>query len=236
MSGYGENILRKWVPAFVEAGLTIVSGLAYGIDAKAHQEALEREGGCIAVLAHGLDRVYPVAHTRLARAIVENGGCLLSEYAAGVPPQTFSFPRRNRIIAALAEVVLIVEAGEKSGTMHTARWALEIGHTVVVVPGDIFQEQSWGANRLIKEGAEPVTRPEDVLQHYQIPLPIITEKLRPGLTGTLSIVYEAIVHGGNTVDTIAALTQLPIQHILSSLSVLEIDGYLQRVDGLWRLA
>jgi DNA processing protein len=129
---YGERVVDWMVPTLVKSGLTIVSGLAYGIDALAHKYALEGGGRCVAVLGSGLDIIYPSAHRRLFLDIIEAGGCIVSEYPPGTPPLPHHFPQRNRIVAGLSKVVLIVEATSKSGTLSTANWAVEAGRDVCV--------------------------------------------------------------------------------------------------------
>lgn len=146
------------------AGLTVISGLAYGIDGAAHQGALEGKGNTIAVLGHGRDSVYPIAHHGLARQIAEKGGALVTEYPEGTPARPFHFPNRNRIIAALARAVLIVEAAPQSGSLSTAHHALELGIDVFVVPGSIHQPQSLGSNHLIRHGAQLVQSPRQLLE------------------------------------------------------------------------
>src|SRR5262249_28085953 len=145
------------------AGVTVVSGLAKGIDTAAHRAALEAGGRTIAVMGNGLEQVYPPENDGLARQIVErDAGAVVSEVAPGVPPDAVNFPRRNRIISGLSAGTVIVEAGERSGALITADFALEQGRDVLAVPGSIFSPQSAGTNDLLKQGATPVASVDDI--------------------------------------------------------------------------
>ena len=233
MSAYGQAVLNLLVPAFVRAGLIIVSGLAYGVDVAAHRRALAEKGRCVAVLGSGLDVVYPSAHLGTYREIIENG-CCLTEYPAGTQPYPGNFPARNRIVAALSPVVLIIEAGERSGTLSTARHAHEMGRTICVVPGDILREQSKGVNTLLKEGATPVTAAEDVLQFYGAELKTYSHaELHPALTGSPRFLYDCILRGPTTVEGLLKETNWDISRLYSTLSILEIDGYITCNQQQW---
>src|SRR5712691_10644013 len=163
-TSYGHAVAERLSRELAAAGVTVVSGLAKGVDTTAHRAAVQAGGRTIAVLGNGLDQVYPPENTNLARQIVESGaGAVLSEFAPGVPPDAVNFPRRNRIISGLSAATVIVEAGERSGALITADFALEQGREVFAVPGSIFSPMSIGPNELIKQGATPVTSAQDVL-------------------------------------------------------------------------
>lgn len=162
VSPYGRVVTTRFASELAAKGVVIVSGLALGVDSTAHQAALQTNGMTLAVLPSGLDRIYPRSHTGLARRIIEAKGLLVSEYAAGSEPRREHFIARNRIIAALAEGVLITEAAVASGSLHTARFALELGIPVLAVPGPITSPTSEGTNNLIKAGAVPVTSVADI--------------------------------------------------------------------------
>ncbi len=164
ISLYGKKITEYFVNALAQSGLTIVSGLALGVDGLAHQIALENRARTIAVLGSGLDIIYPPAHKKLAKKIIDSHGALLSEYPLKTHPSRLSFPARDRIIAGLSLGVLVIEAPIKSGALITARFALEQGREVFAIPGGIYNENSQGCNLLIKMGAKPVTRPEEILE------------------------------------------------------------------------
>ncbi|WP_137926014.1 DNA-processing protein DprA [Cupriavidus sp. 2SB] len=162
----GERNAQLFAQAFSEKGLTVVSGLALGIDAAAHAAAIEGPGNTVAVVGTGVDIVYPARHHGLAHRIVDAGGAIVSEFPLGTPGRANHFPRRNRIIAALARGVLVVEAAERSGSLITARLASEIGREVFAIPGSIHAELSRGCHKLIRQGAKLVESPEDVFEEF----------------------------------------------------------------------
>lgn len=166
ISFYGKKATERLVNGLCQAGLTIVSGLALGVDGLAHQIALENGTRTIAVLGSGLDTVYPPDHKKLAKRIIDTGGALVSEYPPKTKPSKLTFPARNRIVAGMSLGVLVIEAPIKSGAMITARLALDQGREVFAVPGDIYSENSQGCNLLIKKGAKPVTKIEDILESF----------------------------------------------------------------------
>ncbi len=175
-----------WFASVVsKAGLTVISGLAQGIDASAHEGALDGPGQTIAVLGHGLQTIYPPQHRALAEQIVSQGGALITEYPAGTPALPGYFPQRNRIIAALSRAVLVVEATPKSGSLITARHALELGIDVFVVPGSIHMMQSIGCNALIRQGAQLTQSPEQLLEDLGV-------KVANAMPGTVSFMGEPL--------------------------------------------
>lgn len=164
ISHYGEQVLRKIIPTLVHAGVCIVSGLAYGVDALAHEIALEHGGQCIAVFGSGVDVVYPADHRQLADRILLNGGLLISEQTIGQRPQAAFFPARNRIISGLSKATVVIEAQQRSGSLITAKFALEHNRDLFAVPGSIFNALQMGTNHLIAQGAYPVLGPESILE------------------------------------------------------------------------
>ncbi|MDF7636895.1 DNA-processing protein DprA [Leuconostocaceae bacterium ESL0958] len=164
---YGQAVIRALLPELIDAGLSIVSGLAKGIDIMAHQATFANRGVPIAVIGTGLDRVYPKQHHHLQRQVGEQG-LLLSEYPWGTAPLKGHFPARNRLIAGLASATLVVEALGRSGSLITANWALQENRTVLTIPGSILAPTSAGPNDLIKAGAEPVTSGTDILRAVQL--------------------------------------------------------------------
>lgn len=236
MSEYGSLVLNRILPPLVRAGLAVVSGLAYGVDAEAHRVTLAHQGTAVAVLGSSLDRVYPQAHWGLARRITGQGGALVSEYPPGTPGYKGHFPARNRLIAALSQVLLIIEAADPSGTFSTARAALDLGKEVCVVPADITREQSNGTLRLLKEGARPVSSAEDIIPLYQQTLPFqVTQQLRPALTGSPATLYGCISRGVATADQLARETGWPISQVQAALTVLELDGYITLSYSQWQI-
>lgn len=181
---YGRAVTEQFAAQLAERGFTIISGLALGVDAVAHQAALGKHGDHIAVVANGLDKIYPASNTALARKLLEKGGTIISEYPEGTPSLKQHFIARNRIVAGLAEALLITEASDRSGTLHTARFALEQGRDVFVVPGNITSPNSAGCNNLIKSGATPVTCIEDILHAM----------------GASNLAHATYIHKGDTAD------------------------------------
>lgn len=162
---YGKHISSKMARELAEKGINIISGLAIGIDEYAHIGALQQDKGkTIAVLGSGIDQLYPKQNIELARKIVKSGGCIISEYPIGTKPDKKNFPQRNRIISAISQGILVVEAGEKSGALITAEFGLEHGKEIFAVPGDITKRQSKGCNLLIKDGAKVVLSSQDILE------------------------------------------------------------------------
>lgn len=225
------------------AGLTIVSGMALGIDTSAHEGALacSAPASTIAVLGTGIDRIYPAANAALARKIAVQG-LLISEFPLGTPAQAYNFPKRNRLIAGLAEGVLVVEAAASSGSLITARLAAETGREVFAIPGSIHAPLSKGCHALIKQGAKLVESSEDVLSE----LPIFIrqkEVTRPSLTSSSSIpiqsdlpraqhqILEALGHDPATLDQLAQRTNLPIETLSPLLLDLELSGLLGSLPG-----
>lgn len=225
---YGLEVVHYLVEPLARAGVVIVSGLAFGIDRAAHEAALTASGTTWAVLGTPLEQIYPATHRGLARQIVADGGALLSESPAGTPVHRGSFPRRNRIIAGLAQGVLVVEASEESGSLITARLALEGGRDVYVVPGPIFSPVSKGVHRLLKDGATPVTEPQDLLDAL-----VIAD--RTTLTPQELFVPEAVLRIISAIpfdqpihiDKLSASATLDLANLLEDLTRLELDGYIR---------
>lgn len=239
-----------------QAGLTIVSGLALGIDASAHRGALACGGTTIAVLGHGRDSIYPAQHRPLASEILGQGGALITEYPDGTPARPFHFPCRNRIIAALCRAVLVMEAAPQSGSLSTARHALDLGVDVFVVPGSIHQAQSLGSNRLIRDGAQLVQSPQQLLEDlglHQNPPPCVGKPLRDSCKAASSSVGPArSVPDGTALDAESrrVLAALDFQaasvsdlqqacgiaedRLYGCLLILELSGFANRTpDGRW---
>jgi DNA processing protein len=168
---YGESVISHLLPPLINRGITITSGLAYGIDAMAHTETVRTHGRTIAVVAGGLDEksLYPQAHLYLSRKILRNNGAIISEYPPGTPALKHHFIARNRIISGLSMGTLIIECKQKSGALITARYALEQNRNIYAVPGSILTPHSAGPNQLIQQGATPVTCAGDILQDLAVP-------------------------------------------------------------------
>lgn len=231
MSAYGRHVLQEIIPTLVRDNVTIVSGLAYGIDALAHEIALKQGGRCVAVLGSGVDVVYPAANRRLAEQIIECGGAVISEQPLGMKPLPQFFPARNRIISGLSEAVLVVEAQERSGSLITAQFALEQNRDVFAVPGSIFQPNQRGPNELISQGAIPVlSAPQFITELGLNPVAGDQQLSLCFSSPEEQQVYEALVEPLSTAE-LRTTTSLNGQQLLITLSKMELQGSVCRVEG-----
>jgi DNA processing protein len=222
-SSYGSQVARLLGRELAAAGIVVVSGLARGIDGEAHRGALERDGHTVAVLGCGIDRDYPAAHAELARKIAERS-LLVSEYEPGVEPAPWRFPARNRIIAGLCAATVVVEARERSGALITADFALEEGREVFAVPGEITSALSAGTNELLRLGATPLTRVEDVLEALGIERPRSeTTEAHPLLDLLPASVDELVRKSG-----------LPASELAAALAELELSDRVFEGEGVFR--
>jgi DNA processing protein len=235
-SPYGLRQARRFAAALAARGLTIVSGLAIGIDGEAHRAALDAGGRTIAVLGSGLARIYPPENRELARRIAASGrGALVSEFPFAAAPRSFHFPMRNRVLSGLSAAVLVVEAGEKSGSLITVRHALDQGRAVYVVPGRVDSPQAMGCLRLLQDGATPAIEPGDVLPGVGSPGPAGEEAAptRRRLGGPLGDRLDALFAEEDCwhPDALAARLDASPAEILSELARLELEGLLRRLPG-----
>lgn len=232
---YGEEIARELAVVAARAGITVVSGMARGLDAVAHQGALDAGGATIGVLGCGVDVMYPRQNAELFARMYAHG-LLLSECAPGQKPDNpGAFPRRNRLISGLARVTVVVEAAEGSGTMLTVSSALAQGRDVLVVPGPVNSPTSRGTNRLLREGATPLLEPLDLLAMFGAVVPVATDVDRQPPPCTLSPtearVFEALGTAGRQIDDLALTIGLPVGELLATLLGLEIGGLAQSLPG-----
>lgn len=221
-SAYGLSVARAIASACARAGVAVVSGLAHGIDGASHEAALDGGGRTVGVLGTGLDVVFPRAHNAL-QAAVGRDGLLLSELPADSTGHRGSFPQRNRIIAALADIVIVVEAPEKSGALITAKHAVELNRRVACVPNAIGLAASAGSNALLKEGAEPILHPDDVLSLLELraePTPA------PALDGDAATCWDAVLRGATDVGAISRASGLSQRAAAGAVAMLEIEGLL----------
>jgi len=229
-SAYGAAVATALACELASAGVVVVSGLARGVDAAAHRGALDA-GLTVAVLGCGIDRDYPRAHAQLASRIALDG-LILSEYAPGVEPMPWRFPARNRIVAGLARVTIVVEARERSGALITADLALDEGREVMVVPGEITSHLSHGTNALLRLGATPVTSAADVLEALGVVAAPPTPP--PALEPRLAAVHAAVVDAPAVVDDLIRRTGLGAGHVAAALAELELAGLVVQSAGLYR--
>jgi DNA processing protein len=229
-SSYGSQIARLLGRELAAAGLTVVSGLARGVDGEAHRGALEAGGPTVAVLGCGIDRDYPAAHAQLAARICE-GGLVVSEYAPGVEPAPWRFPARNRVIAGLSVATIVVEARERSGALITADFALEAGREVFAVPGEITSALSSGTNALLRLGATPLTSVADVFESLAVEVAVPAP---PELGETSRRVLEALGREPGGVDDLVRETGLDAAAIATTLAELELAGAVAEAEGRYR--
>ena len=241
---YGRQACEHFCTALALAGVAIISGLARGVDSIAHRVALENGAPTVAVLAGGIDTVYPRENQGLAERILEHGA-LVSEYPVGIPARPDYFPRRNRILSGLARATLIVEAGEGSGALHTANWAFEQHREVFAIPGSIFSKQSAGTNQLIREStAKLVATPEQLCEELnlisagqQVPMrlnervsldiePAARAERSPAVANLLAALSNSPLH----VDDLARTLARPISEVSGALTMLELEGAIVQ-DG-----
>ena len=241
---YGRQATEAFCTVLAEAGVAIISGLAHGVDAIAHRVALDHGTPTVAVLAGGIDKVFPRDNAGLAARIVETGA-LVSEYPPGIPPRPDYFPRRNRILSGLAQATLVVEAGAGSGALHTANWAFEQGRDVFAIPGSIFSKQSEGTNQLIREHtAKLVATPEQLCEELnllhagqQLPMPRPalpaqtasgTAASTAGLAPEEAQLFAALGPGPQHLDELARETGLPVALVSATLQILELRGVVRQ--------
>lgn len=217
---YGLGLADAIGGAVARAGWTVVSGLARGIDAAAHQGCLGSGGHAVAVLGSGVDVCYPVENRPIFDRILSTGGAIVSEYPSGTPPDRWRFPARNRIIAAMSAAVVVVEANETGGALITARLGAELGRPVFVVPGDVDRPASLGCNRLIKDGAHPVLGAEDLIAELEI-------ILGPAPRGA-DTAEHGIPAGGADLDELPGLWGMSPGEAMVRLGRLELVGQVRR--------
>ena len=226
-TAYGERVTGEIATALASAGACIVSGMARGIDAAAHRAALRARGTTAAVLGTGVDVAYPAAHGDLHRAIVERGA-VISEFPCGNRAEPASFPRRNRLIAALARATIVVEAGEKSGALITSEHAQELNRDVGVVPGPVDSPQCVGSNRLMQTGAHPILDAGDALMMMHLEDPVTRRAIAgPVLAGDERAVWVILAAGATPLDAIADRSGLAPKRALAAVTGLEIAGLIE---------
>ncbi len=230
---YGRQITEEIASFLAANGITVISGLARGVDAVAHQTALQAGGRTIAVLGCGVDKIYPPEHRALAEQIMERGA-IVSDYAVGTPPDASNFPPRNRIISGLSLAVVVIEAGETSGALITAEFAAEQGREIFAVPGSILAPQSKGTNKLIQNGAYPLLSVTDLMQALDLTrvgehksarrvLPTDETEAR-----VLNLLGSEPLH----VDEIRNQAGLPIEKVSATLALMELKGMVRQVGGM----
>lgn len=238
VSPYGQYVTTKLARELAEQGVVVVSGLALGIDALAHRGALEAGGLTIAVLPSPLEDICPHSHQQLAMEILRQGGALISEYPEGTPPFRPNFVARNRLVAGISDALIITEAALKSGSLHTARFALDQGKDVLAVPGNITSPTSVGANNLLRAGAVPVTSTADVLSVLQLQYKAITPlKVSVGANPLEQAIIDLLKAGLTEGEQLQRDSELDIAEFNQTLTMLELSGKIRPLGaGHWALA
>jgi len=231
---YGRQVTKELVTGLVRNHVTIVSGLAKGIDGEAHKSAIDAGGRTIAVLGSGIDRIYPSEHRSLARQIISGRGAIISDYPLGTAPESRNFPPRNRIISGLSMGVLVIEAGARSGALISADFGLDQDREVFAVPGNINSPASRGTNRLIKQGAKLVQKVEDILEELNfglIPEHIAADKILPD-TPEEAVLLEQLSRQPTHIDELTRQAGLPTSLVSSTLTMMELKGMVQQVGAM----
>ncbi len=237
VTSYGRQVAENVSAFLARNGITVVSGLARGVDAIAHKAALENGGRSIAVLGSGVDHIYPPENRKLAEELM-NSGALVSDYALGTPPESLNFPPRNRIISGLAQAVVIVEAGERSGALITASFAADQGREVFAVPGNINAPHSKGTNRLIQQGAHPLVDPQEILEILNMSMVSQHQVARSVLPAdaTEATLLRTISQEPLHIDEICYHVAMPIEKVTATLALMELKGMVRQLGGMHYVA
>ncbi len=235
-TSYGRDVTERLVEGLVRAGVTIVSGLALGIDAIAHRVAIDAGGLTIGVVGGGLDDIYPPSNRGLAQKMIEKGGVIISEYPLGFPAMPQNFPVRNRIVSGMSLGVLVIEGTTRSGTLLTAALAGKQGRDVFAVPGPITSSVSAAPNLLIKNGAKLVERAEDIIEELQISTNIQISNNRNVLPDTEEErkILQTLENEALAIDSIVRISTLETGVVLSCLTTMELKGIVKNVGGTYR--
>lgn len=240
-TSYGEHVAADLASGLCEKDVAVISGAAFGIDGAAHRAALAVDGLTVAVVAGGCDVPYPMGHSALLHRIAKEG-LVVSEYPPGIRPARHRFLVRNRLVAALAGAVVVVEAGVRSGAANTAAWARGLGHSVCAVPGPVTSAASVGCHELLRNGAELVTRAEDVVEIVGSMGELAEERAHPtseldALTDGEKRAFEALPgRGSRTIAELALESGLPVAELQGDLAMLELAGLAVQQDGHWRVS
>ena len=232
ITAYGRQVTQRIVPDIAAQGVTIVSGLARGVDTEAHRAALDAGGRTIAVLPCGLDRIYPPENRQLAARIVQNGA-IITPFPLNTPPDAGNFQPRNRVLSGMGRGVLVIEGGHKSGSLITARYALEQGRDVLAVPGSIMHRSSDGPNRLIQDGAYPILHASDVMEALKmeyVPDYVEARQTLPDMSSIEKTVLGVLTDQPLHIDDITQRLDLPINQVSSTLTMLVLKGVVREID------
>jgi DNA processing protein len=231
VTAYGRQVTKDTAECLAASGVTIVSGLARGVDAIAHQAALDAGGRTIAVLGSGVDVIYPPEHRKLAEAISHHGA-ILSDYPPGTKPDGINFPPRNRIISGLSRGVLVVEAGERSGALITAKFSVEQGREVFAVPGSVLAAMSRGTNNLISQGATPMTNPKQLLEFLQVNSTLINKREAQTLSLDEAEILHALGSESLHIDDLAGKLSYSMENLSAHLIMMELAGLVTKTPSM----
>jgi DNA processing protein len=237
VTAYGRQVAEDLAAALAHNRISVVSGLARGVDAIAHQACLKNGGRTLAVLGSGVDHIYPPEHRRLAQEIAAHGA-IFSDYPPGTPPEAANFPPRNRIISGLARATVVVEAGLSSGALITATFAAEQGREVFAVPGGIYSPASQGTNHLIQQGARPYLSPQDILESLNVAMVGEQRTARAVLPADAieAQLYTLLGSSPIHVDDLRAELNLPVEQVSAALALMELKGLVRHVGGMQYVA
>jgi DNA processing protein len=237
VTAYGRQVAEDIAGRLARNGLTIISGLARGVDSIAHQAALDAGGRTLAVLGSGIDRIYPPENRHLAEQIRANGA-LISEFSPNTPPEASNFPQRNRLISGLSLAVIVIEAGIKSGALITASFAADQGREVFAVPGNITSPGSMGTNRLIQNGAHPLLSAEQVLEILELSMVAEHRTARVALPSDAveAQLFEILGVEPLHIDEVTNRTEIPVEKVTATLALMELKGMVRQVGGMQYIA
>lgn len=239
MTSYGREVAEKFSSELASFGVTIISGLARGIDTSAHKGALRGGGRTIAVLGNGLDTIYPPENIKLAEEIVKSGGMIMSEYPLGYPALPVNFAIRNRIVSGMSSAVIVIEGAEKSGTLLTAAHAAEQGKTVFAVPGQIFSPLSFAPHYLLKNGARIAVSSKDVMEELNMQISVDTEKVEKVMPGDKSEakLIELLANEPLHLDELVRMTGGKVSEMSARLTIMEMKGMVRNLgQGMFKKA
>jgi DNA processing protein len=236
MTTYGKQVTERIVSEAAAAGITIVSGFMYGVDATAHKAALNARGKTIAVMPCGIDLIHPEYQQDLYKEILDNNGLVISEYEGAMQPSNWTYPRRNRIVAGLSKAVLVIEAGEKSGSLITANFAKKFKRKLFVIPGPITSENTKGIMELLKQGATPISSAENILDYYKIKFQIPNSKLQTNSKSEISNskitieqkIIDQLKRESLEIDALARAFAVPVSKIGVTLSMMQLRGLIRQ--------
>lgn len=232
VTAYGKQLTKDTATYLTANGITVVSGLARGVDAIAHQTALEQGGRTFAVLGSGVDVIYPPEHRTLAESIVAHGA-LISDYPPGTQPDGVNFPPRNRIISGLSRGTVVIEAGEKSGALITAKFSIDQGREVFAAPGSVLSPMSRGTNNLLAAGAVPLTSPTVILKNLNITQTRPSaERVKPTLDADEARILRALGQDTLHIDDLCGKLGTSVEKLTAQLTMMELKGLVVRAKGM----